>query len=674
VGRGLAAVAIVGALAFALVAAVPRAGAQPDQTFTVTTTADTSDADLGDGTCADADSACSLRAALEEANALGGETTVNLPAGAYALTTGNQLFVTEDVTIVGAGARTTTIEQAGQQRVIEIGSSTTTMSGVTITGGETGFDDSNDPNAGVGGGVWVAGDGTLDLVDVSVSGNSASTSGGGIDSDGAVDIFASTIANNSVSDDNDLEIGGGIDDFGTSLTIVDSTIAGNSAGRNGGGLFAASPTTLVNDTIANNSSGNGGGGIYNDGDSDVKIANTILDGNTGGDCNAALDSEGNNISADTSCGLTAAGDLESTDAELGDLQDNGGQTDTLAIAAGTPAVDAANGIYCPTTDQRGISRPQGPACDIGAFELEQAAPPPPPPPPPAGPPALPAPSVGAPAATGLTDTTATIGDSIDPNGSPTFYVVKWGTTTAYGQQTGSFAAGSGTTAQPVSAFLQGLLPGTTYHVQVVATNPGGSAASPDASFTTTGKAVSPPPPPPVKGQSLDAAPFSGNVLINGKPLVAGELIPFGSIIDTTNGTVTLISVGPTGQLQSASFAGGIFQVVSTANGATQLVLTGGDFSVCKKSRSTTARGAKPKAKPKTQPNTTVVRSLWGNGHGSFTTKGRYAAATVRGTVWHTSDRCDGTNVTDQTGVIAVLDLVTGKTIVLTAPSSYLAQP
>lgn len=655
--------AIVGALAFALLAVVPRAGAQPEQTFTVNTPADTNDAMLGDGICADVTGACSLRAALEEANALDGETTINLPARTYALTMGNQLFATEDITIVGAGARTTTIEQTGQERVLEIGASTTTISGVTITGGETGFDDSDDLNAGVGGGIWVYSGATLDLVDVTVSGNSANTSGGGIDSDGAVDIFGSTIANNSATGSG-LQIGGGIDDFGSNLTIVDSTIAGNTAPGNGGGVLAAN-ATLVNDTIANNSSTGGGGGVFVYGDSDVKIANTILDGNTGGDCNGTLDSQGHNISADASCGLTAAGDLESTDAQLGALQDNGGQTDTLALAATSPAVDAANSAYCPPIDQRGISRPQGPHCDVGAFELAKAAPPPPPPPP-----ALPVPSVGAPEATGLTDTTATIGDSIEPNGSPTFYVVKWGTTTAYGQQTGAFAAGSGTTAQAVSVLLQGLLSGTTYHVQVVATNPGGSAASPDASFTTTGKAVSPPPPPPVKGQSFDAAPFSGNVLIDGKPLVAGELIPFGSIIDATNGTVTLVSIGPTGQLQSASFAGGVFQVLSTATGATELVLTGGDFSVCKKSRSTTARGAKPKAKP----DTTVVRSLWGNGHGSFTTKGRYAAATVRGTVWHTSDRCDGTNVTAQTGVISVLDLVTGKTIVLTAPSSYLAHP
>ncbi len=69
-----------------------------------------------------------------------------------------------------------------------------------------------------------------------------------------------------------------------------------------------------------------------------------------------------------------------------------------------------------------------------------------------------------------------------------------------------------------------------------------------------------------------------------------------------------------------------------------------------------------------------MRSLWGNGHGSFTTKGRYAAATVRGTVWHTSDRCDGTNVTVAEGSISVLDLVTNQTIIVNAPNQYLAKP
>ena len=305
--------------------------------------------------------------------------------------------------------------------------------------------------------------------------------------------------------------------------------------------------------------------------------------------------------------------------------------------------------------------------------------------PPPPPPSLSPPTVGAPSVTVVTGTSAVVSASVDPNGSPTFYHVEYGTTAAYGQQTGAVSAGSGTSAQAVSVTLQGLSPGTTYHVRVVATNTGGTSASTDATFTTTATG----PPPPVQGQSLDVAPFSGNVLVNGQPLTVGEQIPFGSIIDATNGTITLISIGPTGQLQAASFTGAVFQVVQAADGSTELILQGGDFSVCKSTvRRTAGLEAKPKPKPKakskakakkgrrTPPkvNTTVVRSLWGNGTGQFTTKGRYAAATVRGTEWHTSDRCDGTNVTVRTGVVAVLDLVTGKTIILTAPASYLAQP
>ena len=116
------------------------------------------------------------------------------------------------------------------------------------------------------------------------------------------------------------------------------------------------------------------------------------------------------------------------------------------------------------------------------------------------------PAAGAPAVTGVTDTAATVGDAINPNGSPTFYVVRWGTTPAYGAQTGAYAAGSGTSAQSVSVALQGLAPGTTYHVQVVATNPGGTAASADATFTTTG--TGPATPRPLRRRCGDRASTS----------------------------------------------------------------------------------------------------------------------------------------------------------------------
>lgn len=655
-------------LALVLVAAgAAQRAAAADRTFAVDVATDTDDANADDGLCLDANGACSLRAAVEQANALSGTTAIILPAGTYTLREG-ELSIAGNVEILGAGARTATIDQQSGQRALEIVSGTTVVSGVTITGGRT-IIDGNEHNAGVGGGAYVDGSATLDLTGVTVSDNTAESSGGGIDSNGSLNVVDSTIADNTADGSGGLHIGGGIDDFGSALTITNSTIADNTAPAQGGGVLAASDATLVNDTIADNTSGSGGG-VFVYGSSTVTTVNTILAYDTGGECNTAVASEGNNIALDPNCGLTAAGDLQA-DPLLGPLRNNGGGTDTLAPGTGSPALDAANSTYCPAADQIGTTRPAG-HCDIGALQLTAAPAQPSPPPPP---PALPAPSVGAPAVSGVTDTTATVGDAINPNGSPAFYVARWGTTTAYGAQTGAYAAGSGTSAQSVGVTLQGLAPGTTYHVQVVATNPGGTAASADATFTTTGTGPATTPPPPVQGQSFDVAPFSGTVLVNGQPLVAGTQIPFGSTVDATKGTVTLISIGPTGQLQTASFAGAVFQVVQAADGSTELVLTGGNFGVCtKKVRHTTAFEVKPKPKSNAKANTTVVRSLWGNGTGQFTTKGRYAAATVRGTVWHTSDRCDGTSVTATTGVVAVHDLVTGKTIILTAPASYLAHP
>lgn len=86
-----------------------------------------------------------------------------------------------------------------------------------------------------------------------------------------------------------------------------------------------------------------------------------------------ITSQGHNLSSDNTCSLQAAGDLTNTNPRLGSLANNGGQTQTLALLAGSPAIDAGSPTCPPpTTDQRGVRRPQGAHCDIGAFELEQA--------------------------------------------------------------------------------------------------------------------------------------------------------------------------------------------------------------------------------------------------------------------------------------------------------------
>jgi hypothetical protein len=155
--------------------------------------------------------------------------------------------------------------------------------------------------------------------------------------------------------------------------------------------------------------------------------------------------------------------------------------------------------------------------------------------------------------------------------------------------------------------------------------------------------------------------FSGTVLVNGRPLTAGEQIHVGATIDATQGTMTITSASPTGGLETANLAGGRFKVLQHgAKAGTELALQGGSFGVC------TRRTASAMLAP------VIVRGLWGNGKGEFLTDGRFAAATVRGTIWLTEDRCDGTLVVVKRGVVSVLDRVHHRTVLVTAGHSYLA--
>jgi hypothetical protein len=221
---------------------------------------------------------------------------------------------------------------------------------------------------------------------------------------------------------------------------------------------------------------------------------------------------------------------------------------------------------------------------------------------------------------------------------------------------GSKGAGAGTTTgKPKTA------PGST----AAATTPSQTSPPPPPPPAAAAPAAGAPP-PPTKGVSADATPVTGTVLVNGKPLVAGERIPIGATVDATNGTVTLESVSTTGTLQRANFAGATFKLGQPASGITTLTLKGGNFNVC------STKGTRQLGSAVATP--TVVRSLWGNGHGDFTTTGRYAAATVRGTVWETQDRCDGTRIFVKQDTVTVFDLVRKKTITLRSGQSYLAKP
>ena len=168
---------------------------------------------------------------------------------------------------------------------------------------------------------------------------------------------------------------------------------------------------------------------------------------------------------------------------------------------------------------------------------------------------------------------------------------------------------------------------------------------------------------PTKGTVLVKLPGSSK-FIN---LADAESIPVGTTIDTKKGTVRMTSAADSkGRTQSGTFYQGVFVVRQARAKApiTQLQLTGKEnFRTCP--RSSTRRSKASASRPK--------RRLWGNAKGRFSTKGRYAAATVRGTQWYTEDNCSGTLVKVKKGVVAVKDLTKKKTFNVKAGKSYLAK-
>jgi predicted outer membrane repeat protein len=175
---------------------------------------------------------------------------------------------------------------------------------------------------------------------------------------------------------------------GASIGIENSTFSGNTADFAGAFYAQAGTTDLRNVTITANSAQRAGGGFNNPGPATrIVLRNSIVAGNKvtlpgGTDCSGPVASSGYNLigDADGCTGLIAT-DLTGTPAALAPLNVNGGQTLTHLPFASSPAFEAGNPAGCLglsganlTTDQRGLSRPFGPRCDIGAVELQVAAP------------------------------------------------------------------------------------------------------------------------------------------------------------------------------------------------------------------------------------------------------------------------------------------------------------
>jgi hypothetical protein len=175
-------------------------------------------------------------------------------------------------------------------------------------------------------------------------------------------------------------------------------------------------------------------------------------------------------------------------------------------------------------------------------------------------------------------------------------------------------------------------------------------------------------PIPVNGQSVALAPESGRVLVKRPgqdrfaPLREGQTIPVGSLVDTAAGKAGLTSINASGTEQSAVFYGGRFIVAQQeGSGLVTLRLRGGGPSCpgsASRQRASASKGG--------------GRRLWGSGHGSFRTEGSNGSATVRGTIWFTEDRCDGTFFEVRRGLVAVRDFAAGKTVMVPAGDSYFA--
>ena len=339
------------------------------------------------------DGLCSLREAIIAANKDADSTddcvfdnsaaTISLfPGATYTLTkddngqenssSSGDLDITASLTIEGNGA-TIKAEPGFRNRIIHVISGVVDIQNLTITGGSPKRD---------GGGIL--NEAELTLTDVTVTGNDSGGNGGGIQNEGTLLVRASTLSGNVAGGD-----GGAISNIGT-LNLANATLSDNSSEGHGGGLFnAAGNASLNNATVANNTAdsddrqGGDGGGIAQASGA-VTIGNSLVaynidntSGSQPSDCSGTLDSTGFNLIQVAICSISAVDNLLGADPLLEPLGDNGGTTFTHALSGSSPAIDAGNPASvasgpdaCESSDQRGVSRPLGLACDIGAYESE----------------------------------------------------------------------------------------------------------------------------------------------------------------------------------------------------------------------------------------------------------------------------------------------------------------
>jgi CSLREA domain-containing protein len=384
------------------------AAARPDAaySFTVNSTADSHDADPGDGVCADGQGRCTLRAAVEEADAdpAGSTISISLPAGTYDLTLGTLAESANTIKITGVGTSTTLVEGNNSFSILRIASGVTAaVTGVTISGGNAG-------NSGYGGGVLTSGKTTV--TSSVISGNTAVAGGGMANSGGTLTIEASTVSGNDATAYGGGGVqNGGLKNMAGSIKIVSSTITGNTASGDGGGILngqnghpaaagapAAAPrayprtprahpagasparapykltVTVRQSKINNNTSDNAGGAIANDGGT-VTVTGSTLRGNTCPDAiGGAIETYGPlTVTTSTVSGNSAKGGD-------GGAIDNysGGVTGSVSVTQSTlsgnsatigGAIDDSSAVNVTQSTLSGNSAQQGGGIEVDASSL-----------------------------------------------------------------------------------------------------------------------------------------------------------------------------------------------------------------------------------------------------------------------------------------------------------------
>jgi predicted outer membrane repeat protein len=406
------------AAAVAVVAVSTSSALGADLIFEVKTTVDKPDAQI-DGVCADVDGDCTLRAAIQEANAHPGEDIINIigakdqkfplkvtGADEDAAATGD-LDITSDVIIHG---NEHAIIVGKKDRVLHIFPGVhVELDGVTVSGGST------LTKATVADPLTVEGAGILNLGDLLMShcvvtGNKSQTNGGGIANRGTLTMGFTTIGKNKALGDGGglyngglvtgmttagsvtftknaaKGHGGGIDNEHT-VTLTNVTLSGNQAALEGGGLnnHDGATATLQSSTVKDNKTKDKtlAGGIANDGGSTATLTNVIVDTNKPFNCAGTLTSNGGNVEGTSTCGF-GANDL----ANAGKLQMKGLKVDkTFGIVAThelkptSPAIDAGVDAGCGPSDLDANGRPRrtdiptvpdahGSTCDAGATEFQ----------------------------------------------------------------------------------------------------------------------------------------------------------------------------------------------------------------------------------------------------------------------------------------------------------------